>query len=64
MISDYFTKWTDAFPIPDMEAATVAMIIVEEVVARFGVPNEILSDQVRQYEKQTYFRNVPLASRK
>ena len=35
---------------PNMEAATVARIIVEEVICRFGVPRVIHSDQGRQYE--------------
>ena len=35
---------------PNMEVATVARIIVEEVVARFGVPSSLHSDQGRQYE--------------
>ncbi|CAC5368129.1 unnamed protein product [Mytilus coruscus] len=50
VVSDYFTKWTEAFPMPNMEAQTVAKIIVEEVVTRFGVPHYIHSDQGRQYE--------------
>jgi len=50
VVSDYFTKWTDSFPMPNMEARTVAKIIVEEVVARFGVPITIHSDQGRQFE--------------
>lgn len=24
VVSDYFTKWTEAFPMPNMEAQTVA----------------------------------------
>ena len=38
VVSDYFTKWTEAFPMPNMESKTVAKIIVEQVVARFGTP--------------------------
>ena len=50
VVSDYFTKWTEAFPMPNMEAQTVAKLIVEEVICRFGVPVSIHSDQGRQYE--------------
>ncbi|VDI17467.1 Hypothetical predicted protein [Mytilus galloprovincialis] len=35
---------------PNMEAKTVAKIIVEEVLVRFGVPHWIHSDQGRQFE--------------
>ena len=46
----YFTKWKVSFPMPNMDVATVARIIVEEVVARFVVPSSLHSDQGRQYE--------------
>jgi hypothetical protein len=32
VVSDYFTKWTESFAMPNMEARTVAKIIVEEVI--------------------------------
>lgn len=54
VVSDYFTKWTESFAMPNMEAQTVAKILVEEVIARFGVPNQIHSDQGRQYESQLF----------
>lgn len=47
-ISNYFTKWTGSILMPNIEAATVAKLIIEEVVARFGVPFSIHSDQGRQ----------------
>ena len=31
VISDYYTKWTDCFAMPNMEAKTVAKLLVEEV---------------------------------
>ena len=52
VVSDYFSKWTEAFPMPNMEAQTVARIIVNEVICRFGVPRVIHSGQGRQYESQ------------
>jgi transposase InsO family protein len=50
VVSDYYTKWTESYPMPNMEARTVAKIIVEEFIARFGVPYSIHSDQGRQFE--------------
>ena len=32
VVSDYFTKWTECFAIPNMEARTVADKIVREVI--------------------------------
>ena len=49
VISDYFTKWTESFPMANMEARTVANIMVEHVIARFGIPEKIHSDQGRQF---------------
>eukprot|EP00731_Ephydatia_muelleri_P031379 Em0022g893a len=34
VIGDYFTKWTEAFAIPDMETVTVARVFVNEFVSR------------------------------
>ncbi|CAG2213150.1 unnamed protein product [Mytilus edulis] len=42
VVSDYYTKWTESFAMPNMEAKTVAKIIVEEVIVRFGVPHWII----------------------
>ena len=54
VVSDYFTKWTEAFALPDMEAETIARTIMEHVVVRFGVPAVIHSDQGRQYESKLF----------
>lgn len=54
VVSDYFTKWTDSFAMPNMEAQTVAKILVEEVFAKLGVPRILHSDQGRQYESNLF----------
>ena len=54
VISDYFTKWTEAHTMPNMAASTVADIIVREVVTRFGVPTTIHSDQGSQFESELF----------
>ena len=47
---DYFSRWTEAFPIRNQEAATVAKVLVEQVFVRFGVPLQILTDQGPNFE--------------
>ena len=42
---------------PNMEACTVAKILVEEVLCRFGIPQKIHSDQGRQFESN-FFREM------
>ena len=37
IIGDYFSKCTEAYMIPNQEATTVARVLVEEFVARFGI---------------------------
>ncbi|XP_050507422.1 uncharacterized protein LOC126885038 [Diabrotica virgifera virgifera] len=54
---DYFTKWTEAYALPNQEAATVAEVLVKELFSRFGVPLEIHSDQGRNFES-ALFQNV------
>ena len=54
VVGDYFTKWTECFPMPNMEAVTVAKILVDEVISRFGVPGKIHSDQGTQFESNLF----------
>ncbi|KAJ8364485.1 hypothetical protein SKAU_G00133160 [Synaphobranchus kaupii] len=49
---DYFTKWPEAFAVPDQSAATTAERLMEEMFTRFGAPAELHSDQGRNFESQ------------
>ena len=48
--SDYFTRWVEAYAIPNQEAVTVANKLVDEFFCRFSVPEQLHSDQGRQFE--------------
>ncbi len=39
---DYLTKWPEVFAVPDQTAATVAGLLVEQIVSRHGVPSNPL----------------------
>ena len=54
IVADYFSKWVEAFPMPNQEASTVADLLVKEVVCRFGVPLLIHSDQGRNFESAVF----------
>ena len=54
VISDYFTKWVEAYPMKNMEAGTVAEILVTEFISRMGVPMIIHSDQGRNFESKSF----------
>ncbi|GFW99443.1 retrovirus-related Pol polyprotein from transposon 412 [Trichonephila clavipes] len=49
-VKDYFTKWPEAYPIPDQEASTVAEVLVQHWISRFGVPLQLHSDQGRNFD--------------
>ena len=42
---DYFTKWVEAYVVPDQQAQTIVRLLVENIVCRHGVPQELLSDR-------------------
>lgn len=42
---DYFTKWPEAFAVPDQKMETIAKLFVEQIVCRHGIPEELLSDR-------------------
>ena len=50
VIGDYFTKWVEAYPMPNMEAKTVAELFVHHFISRFGVPDILHTDQGRNFE--------------
>ncbi|CAB3992292.1 Transposon Ty3-G Gag-Pol poly [Paramuricea clavata] len=50
VMSDHFTKWVEAVPMPNQRAETVAKAFVNEVVTRHGVPSKLLTDQGRNFE--------------
>ncbi len=51
---DYFTKWPEAYAVPDQSASTTAQRLVDEMFARFGVPDELHSDQGRNFESRLF----------
>ena len=50
VITDYFSKWTEAFPIKNKCTDTVAEVLVEKIILRFGMPLVIHSDQGQEFE--------------
>ena len=50
VIGDYFSKWTEVFPMKHMESTTVAKILVQDFICRYGTPEQIHTDQGRNFE--------------
>lgn len=54
---DDLSKFSEAFPIPNQEAKTVARYFVQEIVCRHGISKEILTDQGTNFLSKL-FKNV------
>ena len=46
---DYLTKWPEVFAVTDQTAATIAKLLMEEIISRYGVPTEVLSDKSQAF---------------
>ena len=51
---DYFTKWPEAYALPDQEAETIVDALVGGMFSRFGVPETLHSDQGRNFESRVF----------
>ena len=50
VVTDYFTRWAEAYAIPNQEATTVAQKVTDEFFFRFSPPEQLHSDQGRNFE--------------
>ena len=62
VVTDYFTRWMEAFAIPNQEATTVANKLVDEVFMRFSIPDQLHLNQGRQFESQLMYEVCKLLS--
>ncbi|CAI5674954.1 unnamed protein product [Oreochromis niloticus] len=54
VVQDYFSKWVEAYPVPDEQAPTVAEKVVAEWVCRYGAPQSLHSDQGTNFESAVF----------
>ena len=52
VVSDYYTRWPEAFALPDQRASTVARVLVDGIVSRHGVPSTLHSDQGGSFDNE------------
>eukprot|EP00731_Ephydatia_muelleri_P003232 Em0001g3232a len=45
VVTDLFSKWVEAFPLAVTDSITLARILTDEVICRYGVPESLHSDQ-------------------
>ena len=54
VMTDHFTKWTEAVATRDHTAPTVARVLVDVWVSRYGCPLTLHSDQGREFESALF----------
>jgi hypothetical protein len=57
IVSDYFTRWVEAYPLPNSEAITVVQVFIEECISRYGIPRHIHTDRGSQFTF-LFFKNT------
>ena len=50
VVANYLTKWTEAYPIHNQEATTVARKLTDKFFRRFSPPEQLHSDQGQNFE--------------
>ncbi|KAL0449406.1 UNVERIFIED_CONTAM: hypothetical protein Slati_1497000 [Sesamum latifolium] len=49
---DYFTKWVEAEPLARITEAKVMKFIWKNIICHFGLPQELISDNDRQFQSR------------
>ena len=49
VLGEYFPKWVEAWAVPDHAAQTVADKLVCEFITKYGCPQQIHTDQGREF---------------
>ena len=57
VIQDYFTKWTDAIPMPDQKAQRIITELIK-IFSIHGVPDIVHSDQGRNFESTIFSQTL------
>jgi transposase InsO family protein len=60
MALDYFTKWAEAMPTINFDGNTIAFFIFNQIIARFGILSEIVTDHDSHFQNEMM---VELASK-
>ncbi|VFQ68922.1 unnamed protein product [Cuscuta campestris] len=47
---DYFTKWVEAAPVPTITTEQMTKFVSKQILCRFGVPQQIITDNGTQFE--------------
>lgn len=48
VLTDYFSRWAEAYPLKGIGTEEVARVFVDQFIARFGVPRQLHMDKGSQ----------------
>ena len=51
---DHFSRWSEALPLRNRKASTVARALVTHVLSRYGPPMQILTDRGPEFETELF----------
>ncbi|VFQ96090.1 unnamed protein product [Cuscuta campestris] len=51
---DYFTKWVEAAPVPTITEEQMRKFVSKQILCRFGVPQQIITDNGTQFEAKGF----------
>jgi len=54
VLTDYFTKWSEEYPLMDAEASTCVRVMYDSFFARFGLPCQLHSDMGKNFESNLF----------
>ena len=54
VLTDYFTRWAEAYPLPNQATEEVAKVFMNQFIARFGVPRQLYTDKGTQFESKLF----------
>ena len=49
LVVDRYSRWSEAFPMKDQDAKSVAKVLFNEIFARYGAPRVLVSDRGTQF---------------
>jgi hypothetical protein len=52
---DYFTKWVEAMPTFNNDGKTTTLFIFNQIIARFGIPKDIVTEHGSHFQKKMMF---------
>ena len=58
MASDYFMRWVEAYAIPNQEATTVAVKLIDSMFCRYSIPEQVHSDMGAQFESKSIIQAI------